>query len=155
MNRTECTLMDAAKKIEKEFLLIGLPISLEVLLTPEEYETFRFALKGILPDNCEENWNTINRIYQKVDKLAADAPGMKLHAMSELIRKESLNSKPKFIGFEAFDFDKLIEKVNKFINSDECKEFIDFDFKTTQQQPTINGSIVYSGLVKYYASASD
>ena len=72
-----------------------------------------------------------------------------------MVRKESLNSKPKFIGFEAFDFDKLIEKVNKFINSDECKEFIDFDFKTTQQQPTINGSIVYSGLVKYCASASD
>lgn len=53
MDRTECTLIDAAKKIEKEFLLIGLPTSLKVLLTPEEYETFRFALKGIFPDNSE------------------------------------------------------------------------------------------------------
>lgn len=151
MNRTECTLMDAAKKIEKDFLLIGLPVSLKDFLTSEEYETFRFALKGILPDNCEENWNVINRIYQKVDKLVAEAPALKLHATSELIRKESLNSKPKFIGFETSIFDLLLKKVNEFISSDECKEFIDFDFKVTEH----NRHFVYSGFVKYRSSASD
>ena len=69
MNRTECSLTDAAKKIEHNFLRIGLPVTLENFLTSEEYETLKFALKGFLPDNCEENWNVINRIYQKVDKL--------------------------------------------------------------------------------------
>ena len=147
MNRTECTLTDAAKKIEKDFLLIGLPVSLKDFLTSEEYETFRFALKGILPDNCEENWNVINRIYQKVDKLASEAPALKLRAMSELIRKESLNSKPKFIGFETSVFNLLLKKINEFISSDECGEFIDFDFKVTER----NRHFVYSGFVKYRA----
>lgn len=148
MNRTECTLMDVAKRIEKDFLSIGLPITLEKFLTSEEYETLRFALKGFLPDNCEENWNIINQIYEKVDKLAAKAPALKLHATYELIRKKSLNSKPKFIGFETFAFDKLIEKVNEFVSSNKCKEFVDFDFKTTEY----NGAIVYSGFIKYRES---
>ncbi len=151
MNRNDCTLMDAAKQIEKDFLLIGVPVTIDQFLTSEEYETFRFALKGILQDNYDKHWEVMNQIYQKVNKLAAEAPALKLHAMSELIRKESLNSKPKFIGFETGVFDLLLKKVNEFISSDECKEFIDFDFKITER----NHHFVYSGFVKYRASASD
>ena len=151
MNRTECTLMDAAKKIEKEFLLIGLPATLEDFLTSEEYETLRFALKGILQDNCEERWNVINRIYQKVDKLAAEAPALKLHATSELIRKESLNLKPKFIGFEAFTLDEVTQKVNEFVSSDKCRHFISTEFKISQ----CAGTNIYTGIVTYQAPVSD
>lgn len=149
MDRTECTLMDTAKKIEKEFLLIGLPIRLEDFLTSEEYETFRFALKGILPDNCEENWNVINRVYQKVNKLAANDPTLKLVALSAM----SKNSKPKFklIGFESSIFKMLLKQVNEFISSDECEEFIDFDFKITERS---NHHLLYSGFVKYRAPAA-
>lgn len=150
MNRTECTLKDVANKINEEFLRIGLPIRLEDFLTSEEYETFRFALKGILPDNCEENWNTINRVYQKVDKLAADVPTLKLAALSAMPK----NSKPKFklIGFESGVFKILLKQVNEFINSDECEEFIDFDFKITERS---NHQLLYSGFVKYRAPAQD
>ena len=45
MNRTECTLTDAAKKIERDFLLIGLPVTFENFLTSEEYETLKSAVK--------------------------------------------------------------------------------------------------------------
>lgn len=152
MNRTECTLMDVAKKIEKDFLLIGLPITLKDFLTLEEYETFRFALKNILQDNYDKHWEVMNRIRQKVDKLAAAAPGIKLHAAFELIRKESLNSKPKFIGFESGVFDLLLKKVNEFISSDECKEFINFDFKITERS---NQHFVYSGFVEYRSPEQD
>ena len=151
MNRTECTLMDAAKKIEKEFLLIGLPGTLKDFLTSEEYETLRFASKGILPDNCEENWDKLNQIYQKVDKLAAKSPALKLHATSELIRKESLNSKPKFIGFEAFTLDEVTQKVNEFVSSDKCGHFISTEFKISQ----CAGTTLYTGIVTYQAPVSD
>lgn len=151
MNRTECTLTDAAKKIERDFLLIGLPVTFENFLTSEEYETLKSALKGFLPDNCEENWNVINRIYQKVDKLAAEAPALKLHATSELIRKESLNSKPKFIGFESYTLDETIQKVNEFVSSDKCKYFISAEFKVTKGA----GVNLYVGIVRYRAPAQD
>lgn len=149
MNRTECTLMDAAKKIEKDFLLIGLPITLEKFLTAEECETLRFALKGFLPDNCEENWNVINRIRQKVDEIVAEAPTLNLMTLSAM----SKNSKPKFklIGFESGVFNLLLKKVNEFISSDKCEEFIDFDFKITERS---DRHFVYSGFVKYRASAA-
>lgn len=151
MNRTECTLRDAANEIEKDFLLIGIPTALEDFLTSEEYETLRFASKGFLPDNCEEIWEVMRQISQKINRLAAEAPALNLHATSAMLRKEALNSKPKFIGFESSSFDLLLKKVNEFISSDECNEFIDFDFKVTEY----NRHFVYSGFVKYRASVLD
>ena len=153
MDRTQCTLMDVAKKIEKDFLLIGLPGKLKDILTSEEYETLRFASKGFLPDNCEENWDKLNRIYQKVQKVdeLAAAPALNLKVLSAM----SKNSKPKpklikLVGFESGVFKMLLKQVNEFISSDECGEFIDFDFKVTER----NHHFVYSGFVKYLEPAT-
>lgn len=150
MDRTQCTLMDAAKKIEEEYLRAGLPITLEKFLTSEEYETLRFALQDILSDSCDKYWEVMNRIYQKVDKIVAEAPALKLGALTAMSKNESLNSKPKFIGFESGVFNLLLKKVNEFISSDECEEFIDFDFKITERS---NRQFIYSGFVKYRAPA--
>ena len=150
MDKTECTLMDAAKKIEKDFLTIGLSTTLDKFLTSEEYETLRFALKGTLSDSYNGHWDVMNQIRQKVDKIATEALVSKLATLSPMLGKESL--KPRYAGFETSSFDLLIENVNEFINSDECKEFIEFDFKTTDHG--INerhNRIVYSGFIKYRA----
>lgn len=151
MNRTECTLMDAAKKIEKEFLLTSLPGTLKDFLTPEEYDTLRFASKGILKDSYNEHWEVMNRICQKVDKLAVNAPRINLEAACAMLRKESLSSKPKFIGFEAFTLDELIQKVNEFVSSDKCGHFISTEIKITQ----CVGTNLYTGIVTYRAPVSD
>lgn len=87
MNRTERTLTDAAKKIEKDFLLIGLPATLKDFLTSKEYETFRYALKGILRDDYDKHWEVMDRINKKVDKIVAEAPALKRRAFNAMLRK--------------------------------------------------------------------
>ena len=72
MDRTQCTLMDAAKKIKEYFLRIGLPVTLDNFLTSEEYETLRSALKGTLKDEDDQHWKIMNRIDNKVYKFASE-----------------------------------------------------------------------------------
>ena len=97
-----------------------------------------------------ESWLNENTSYNSDCYYMVCNEAMKVsheNAKIETTEKESLNSKLRFIGFETGIFNLLLKKVNEFINSDECGEFIDFDFKVTEH----NHHFVYSGFVKYRA----
>lgn len=138
---------ELANRIERKIFDIG-PINLKDILTSEEDELLRFIKKDIV--RCTEaRWNMLLEIYEKIDRLSAIAPLVKLQAHRDIEnktkQKRKEQSKPKFIGFESFTLDELMQKVNEFVSSDKCKHFISIEFKISR----CAGAILYVGIVTY------